>query len=313
MNLRGVDLNLLVILDALLEEAHVSRAAHRLNLSQPAVSSALQRCRTLFNDPLLEREASGMRRTARAEALRGPLRHVLGEVGGLIDPPEIPLSEVERTIHIVSADDPMLMIAPRLIARLQRAAPGVSLVIQPWRGAAAALQSLATGQVDLAISVFPRHDDFTVVQLFEETYVVAMRSDHPAAGAFDLEAWLAWPHVIVSGRGERHTAVDDELHRMGRTRRIGAVVPSFRLVPPILARTDCIALLPRHTVAVSQSTHLIGRAPPFEVSGFSLELAWHVRRATDRIVRHVADEIRHVAFEETNARASPESDRADRH
>ncbi|GGK52820.1 LysR family transcriptional regulator [Salinarimonas ramus] len=304
MNLRGVDLNLLVILDALLEEAHVSRAAHRLNLSQPAVSSALQRCRALFNDPLLERDGSGMRRTARAEALRGPLRHVLGDVGGLIDPPEIPLKEIVRTIHIVSADDPMLIIAPHLVARLGRTAPGVSLVIQPWRGAAAALQSLATGHADLAISVFPPDEGLNVVTLFEETYVVAMRSDHPAAIAFDLDAWLAWPHVIVSGRGEGHTPIDDALHRMGRARRIGAVVPSFQLVPPILATSDCIALLPRHAFKGAHEASLTHRSPPFEVPGFSLELAWHTRRATDRIVRHVADEIRNIAFEETNAHAA---------
>lgn len=306
MNLRGVDLNLLVILDALLEEAHVSRAARRLNLSQPAVSSALQRCRALFADPLLERDGSGMRRTARAEALRGPLRHILGEVGGLIAPPETPLKEIVRTINIVSADDPMLMIAPSLIAGLERTAPGVSLVIQPWRGAEAALQSLATGHADLAISVFPRHDDLNVVTLFEETYVVAMRSDHPAAAAFDLDAWLAWPHVIVSGRGEGRTPIDDELRRMGRARRIAAVVPSFQLVPPILARTECIALLPRHAVGSAQNTNLIRRAPPLEVRGFSLELAWHARRAADRIVGHVADEIRHVAFREANACPSPD-------
>lgn len=305
MTLRGTDLNLLVILDALLEEAHVSRAAHRLNLSQPAVSAGLQRCRALFADPLLERDGSGMRRTARAEALRAPLRSILGEVEALVDPVETPLSETERTIRIVSADDPMLMIAPRLLAELGRTAPGISLVIEPWRGAEAALHALATGRADLAISVFPHDEDLTVVRLLEETYVVAMRSDHPAAAAFDLDAWLAWPHVIVSGRGEGRTPVDDRLRLMGRARRVVAVVPSFRLVPPILERSDCLALLPRYTVGTAHGASLTHRAPPLETPGFGLELAWHTRRATDRVVRYVADQIRRIAADEANAQRAP--------
>ncbi|WP_328700184.1 LysR family transcriptional regulator [Brucella tritici] len=96
MNLRSLDLNLLVILDALLDEAHVSRAADRLNLTQPAVSNALQRCRVLFNDQLLERGRGTMRRTPKAEALRAPLKTLLAGVLDLVDPPEVPLRRCSR-------------------------------------------------------------------------------------------------------------------------------------------------------------------------------------------------------------------------
>ena len=92
MNLRSVDLNLLVLLQALLEERHVSRAARRAGLSQPAMSNALERCRRLFGDPLLERQGRDMRLTAVAEALREPLAAVLGEVGRLVEAAPTPLA-----------------------------------------------------------------------------------------------------------------------------------------------------------------------------------------------------------------------------
>ena len=111
MNLRSIDLNLLVILDALLDEAHVSRAAARLNLSQPATSSALDRCRHLFGDPLLERGKGGMRLTARAQALRDPLKNLLAGIAAVVDAPEDPLAAIRQTVRIITADHPGILIA----------------------------------------------------------------------------------------------------------------------------------------------------------------------------------------------------------
>ncbi|MFC7553310.1 LysR family transcriptional regulator [Pseudoroseomonas wenyumeiae] len=155
MNLRGVDLNLLVILDALLQEAHVSRAAARLNLSQPATSSALDRCRHLFQDPLLERAGSRMRLTPKAEALRQPLRQVLEDMAAVLEAPAPPLSALQQTVRLVMADHPATLAAPALHAALARSAPGLTLVLLPWLSAAAALEALERGSADLAVSVFP--------------------------------------------------------------------------------------------------------------------------------------------------------------
>ena len=105
MNLRGVDLNLLVVLDALLEEAHVSRAAERLGLSQPATSSALDRCRHLFGDRLLERAAGSMRLTPKAEALRPRLKDALAGVVDVLAPPEVPLADLRQTVRLLMADN----------------------------------------------------------------------------------------------------------------------------------------------------------------------------------------------------------------
>ena len=155
MNLRSVDLNLLVILDALLEEAHVSRAADRLALSQPAVSAALQRCRNLFRDELLERGRGTMRPTPRAEALRAPLKSVLAEVLRLVDPAPVPLVELREVLRFSMADYPALLVIGPLQQALQRTAPGIDLIIKPWHGSQAAQAALLEGSTDLAISVFP--------------------------------------------------------------------------------------------------------------------------------------------------------------
>ena len=111
MNLRSIDLNLLVVLDALLDEAHVSRAAARLNLSQPATSSALDRCRHLFGDPVLERGKGGMQLTPKAEALRDPLKNLLVGIAAVVDAPEEQLSEIRQTVRITTADHPGILIA----------------------------------------------------------------------------------------------------------------------------------------------------------------------------------------------------------
>lgn len=288
MNLRSVDLNLLVILDVLLDEAHVSRAARRLNLSQPAVSAALQRCRHLLGDELLDRGRGTMHRTPRAEALRGQLKSLLAGVQDLIEPAEVPLAELQRVVRITAADLPTAMIAGSLLEELGRTAPQIAVIFQPWRGADAAAAALRNGDADMAISVFDRvEDEIKRLTILEETYVVAMRRDHPAADGFDLETWLDWPHVVVSGQGEMRTPLDTQLAAMGRHRQVGLVVPSFQLVPDLLERTSLLALIPLHSLRWHSCDSLVHVEPPLPVVGFPLHLAWHSRQSADPGLRHV--------------------------
>tara|TARA_R110002126_G_scaffold291724_2_gene455974 strand:- start:25430 stop:26326 length:897 start_codon:yes stop_codon:yes gene_type:complete len=292
MNLRSIDLNLLVVLDALLDEAHVSRAALRLNLSQPAVSNALQRCREMFDDPILERGRGIMYRTSRAEALRGPLKSILADVHCLVDPPEIPLIALRQIVRLTMADDPIFLIAGPLLAALQDTAPGITLVFQPWNGGDAAARNLLSGETDIAVSVFANQiEGVEQIKLLQETYVVAMRCGHPAAEQFDLDAWLDFPHVVMSGQGEMQSPLDAQLAAMGRTRRVGAVLPSFQLIPPLLARTNHIAMVPRHGFDLNAHPCLVHFAPPVNVSDFPLHLASHIRQANDRGVQHVIAKI----------------------
>jgi DNA-binding transcriptional LysR family regulator len=287
MNLRSLDLNLLVVLDALLDEAHVSRAADRLGLSQPAASAALQRCRHVFGDELLERGRGTMRLTPKAQALRAPLKSLLADVTDLVDPPQVALCDIRQTLRVTMADFPALIVVAPLIRELQGSAPGVDLIIQPWHGADVARAALIEGSSDIAISVFPpTEDELHIEELVYVRYVVAMRADHPAAAAFDLETWLAYPHILVSGRGDTRTPFDAELAKRGLSRRVGLVVPDFQMVPAALLASDMLAMLPERVVPEDDSLAFL--APPIPVEGFPLHLAWHRRRANDIALQHVA-------------------------
>ena len=294
MNLRSIDLNLLVVLDALLDEAHVSRAAAKLNLSQPATSSALDRCRHLFADPLLERGKGGMRLTPKAEALRDPLKNLLVGIAAVVDAPDEPLADIRQTVRIVTADHPGILITGPLHHALARSAPGIDIVIQPWHGAPAALDSLARGASDIAVSVFPTIDEtaFHCETVLEETYVVAMRKGHPAASGFSLDAWLAYPHILVSGRGDTRSGFDDQLAALGKARRVGIVVPSFLMVPPLLEDSDLIVMMPGRCLPPDAASRFHLVAPAIPVTGFPLHLAWHRRRDKDRAVQHVSGLLR---------------------
>ena len=288
MNLRSLDLNLLVVLDALLDEAHVSRAADRLNLSQPATSAALQRCRHLFGDELLQRGRGTMSRTPKAEALRAPLKSLLSGVVDLIDPSDVPLAEIRQTLRLaIMADYPALFIVAPLQKELQRTAPGIDLVIQPWHGTNVARAALLDGTCDLAFSVFPpSDDDLHRQEVLVEHYLIAMRAGHPAAEAFSLEAWLAYPHILVSGRKDTWTPLDSELVARGLSRRVGVVVPTLQMVPTLLEGSDMIAMVPSRVIRNFEG--LVSFPPPIPISSSPMHLAWHRRRARDAGLQHVA-------------------------
>lgn len=288
MNLRTLDLNLLVVLDALLDEAHVTRAADRLCMSQSATSAALARCRSLFNDPLLERGRGTMRLTPYAQTLRAPLKSLLGNVVELINPPSVPLDQIQQTLRITMADYPALFVIGPLMQTLQASAPGINLVIQAWAGADSAKTALLNGSTDIAVSVFPQvEEELYCKTLLEEEYVVAMREQHPAAANFDIDGWLAYPHIVVSGKGENTTPVDAALAQRGLSRRVGLVLPNFQMVPPLLSRSDLMALLPSRVVPLTQG--ITALPLPVPVAGFPLHIAWHQRRSQDIALQHVAD------------------------
>lgn len=290
MNLRSVDLNLLVILDVLLDEQHVGRAAERVGLSQPAMSAALQRCRYLFRDQLLERSRGTMRPTPKAESLRQPLKELLAVADGIIAPPEVPIAEIKATLRLTMADLSAQLVLEPLLADLARSAPGIDIILQPWAGAEHARRALKDGSTDIAVSVFETGDDDLCCQsVSDETYVVAMRGDHPAAQNFTLDQWLSFPHIVVSGRGDARTSLDSELAARGLRRRIGVVVPTFGMVVPLLRCTSMIGMVPEKLV--HRLSDLLVFEPPVAVPNVRLTLAWHRRRKNDAALRHLADRL----------------------
>lgn len=289
MNLRSLDLNLLVILDALLDEAHVTRAAARLALSQPATSSALERCRHVFGDALLERAPGGrMRLTPKAQALREPLRRALAAVTDVVGQAPADLSQLRQTVRIVMADLPATAVAAQLYARLHASAPGIQTILLPWRSENEAMAALESGAADVAVCVAgATGTELRSTVVLREEYKVVMRAGHPATRRFDVENWLAWPHVLVSSRGQSDSALDRVLATHGRARTVGIVLPAFSMVAPLLLATDLVALLPGRCLRDPAARGLVAFDPPLPVAGFDLSMTWHARRDRDPGVRHV--------------------------
>ncbi len=302
MNLRGVDLNLLVVLDVLLAEQHVTRAGKRLGLSQPATSNALERLRGLFDDPLLERVPRGLRPTPRAEALRGPLAALLGGVSALVSSASADLRTLKQTVRLSVVDYGVALFVAPLIASLAEHAPGIDLVCVPWSGAEEAHGALEAGALDLAISV-PAPSSLRFRPILTEAYVVAMRAQHPASlglgrtkpkkERLTVARWLEHPHVVVSGRGSATGALDAVLAERGLQRRVGLVVPSFLAIPELLAQSNLLALVPETLLRLTSD--LVHAAPPLPVPGFEVALVWHPRRDADPAVGFVRDELARIA------------------
>ena len=283
-DLAGVDLNLLVVLRALVEERSVTRAAGRIGRSQPAVSNALARLRQLLGDPLLVREGQVMVPTARALALAGPVAEALDRIHGAITPP--PPFDPARTERVfrVASDDLVAcsVVAPRLAALRQRA-PGATLELLP-AAPEAPVDALGEGSLDLAIGVYlDVPATLAWRDLAQHRFVVLARAGHPAlVGGLDLERYAAAEHLLVSSRGVVRSVVDYVLSTVGRSRRVVLTVPQFLVVPSLLATSDLIATVPDLVAAsLPAASGLVVVPAPIELPVFPLRAVWHRRRDGD--------------------------------
>ena len=281
-DIRNLDLNLLRTLDALLDERSVTLAAPRLGLTQPAVSGMLTRLRDSFSDPLFVRTPHGILPTMRASQLAGPLKQVLGDVETLLQPAAFDPATARFTLSIAATDYAQQAVVVPFLAALRIRAPGIRIAIRPVDGDRVQ-QAFERGDLDLALAT-PESaaPDLHARRLFDETYVCALRADHPdaAKSVLSLDRFCALDHALVSYAGERFWGVtDDALAEIGRARHIALSVTSFLVLADVLRRTDLIAVAPKRLVAEAEG--LVMRAPPIPVPGFSKIAVWHERTHRD--------------------------------
>lgn len=296
-----MDLNLVVALDALLAERHVTRAARRLGITQSAASHALGRLRELLGDPLLVRGAGGaMVPSAMAIRIAPQLRKVLDDLTAVLRGESFDPATARRTFRLGASDYVELVLLPRLAARLAQLAPGVDLWVHTfddWGDA-----ELASGKLDCVLAP-PRRNArpsgmFEKV-LLHESFTCVMRARHPLAGArLTLARYCEAPHLMVAPRGTPGSFVDDALAALGRTRRIALAVPHFLVVPYVIAATDLVATLAHRVAALFATTlDLAMVAPPIGIARFAIALAWHERNHHDAAQRWFRAQVAAVADE----------------
>lgn len=284
MNLASVDLNLLVTLEALLAERSVTRAARRLGLSQPALSHALGRLRDLFGDPLFVRRPGGIEPTDRALALGPPLALCLEAVRRTLEgPARFDPATAKRAFAVATADHGSFVLLPELWATLAVEAPNVDVRVRTVLNEDGR-RMLGDGELDLLIGPYQdERSGYYRQRLMHERFVCVLRKGHPALkGGFDLDAWLAHPHLLVAPRGTPGSPVDTALAAVGRSRRVGLTVPQFLIAPHVVTGSDLIWTAPeRMARAYVGLLPLVTRPVPVALEGFTVWQCWHERRHRD--------------------------------
>ena len=297
MNLRAVDLNLLVALDALLAELHVTRAAEKVGLSQPAMSNALSRLRLIFKDELLVRTSVGMQATPRALEIAEPMRQILRSIERVFESDagfEPPSSDRRFTIRLSDVLGRLLL--PGLVERLTTRAPWVRFDVvhmPPLR----TTEALEKDEVDLAVSMGLVHSTSIHSEpLIADRMVCVMRRDHPAAvGELTLDRFLAERHLKVSMSPTDLRFVDDVLSKMGRSRNVTLNVPHWMLVPHVLGRSDLISVMPRLFAQVAAGSDLVLRDLPLPSPTFHWSIYWHRRHEGNHAIKWLRTELKEAA------------------
>jgi DNA-binding transcriptional LysR family regulator len=318
MHLRKFDLNLLVVFDIIMKERSIVGASERLNLSQSAVSHSLGRMRKLVGDELFVRDTEGMCPTARALELAVPVQQALARIEAALGSEEFVAERAARTFVIAASDYSCTLIVPRLVERMAKVAPDIDLYILP-ANRLDVIRQLDEGRIDLAIAWFAAVPErFGRAKLVDENDVFLVRKGHPlTTGEPTVAGVLCYPHVVVDYLGNaerladgfflergvlRRVTIDRSVieapRRFGERGRISVKVPAFCNVPPIIARTDMIACVPRRLAAELSATHgLVLLEPPYDIPPVAVEAVWHQRTEPDPGVTWLRQQVESVAAE----------------
>jgi DNA-binding transcriptional LysR family regulator len=281
MELRDIDLNLLLVFDRMLAEKRVSAVAESLGLSQPAISNALARLRRAFGDELFLRTARGMEPTPFALQLAEPVAYAMGTLHGALNQQTVfdPATST-RSFTLAMTDIGEIYFAPVLMDVLSRAAPGVT--ISTVRNTAVNLRdAMEAGQVDIAIGLLPQlKASIFQRRLFKQRYVCLFSATHALAAKskLTLKDFCAAEHLLVKAAGTGHGQVDELMAAQGIARRIRLTVPHFVAIGHILRSTPMIATVPeRLAQSIAEPFGLVWRTHPVALPQIAINAFWHAR------------------------------------
>ncbi|HYC67434.1 LysR family transcriptional regulator [Brevundimonas sp.] len=289
------DLNLLVVLDALLAEGSVSGAARRLRLSPSAMSRALGRVREATGDPLLVRAGRGLVPTPRAAELRDRVSRLVEQAGAVLRPDDrVDLATLARTYTLRTSDGFVETFGPRLLALVADQAPGVRLFF--LQKADKDSTPLRDGRVDLETGIIEAATGPEVRSqaLFRDRLTGVVRKGHPLGrGGVTEAAWSQASHIVVSRSGLEDGAVDRPFLPPGTRRRVATIVSGFSAALSLVRASDLIATVPdRHTSSLRDG--LVSFPLPLPSEEFTVSMLWHPRMDADPAHRWLRRCVRQV-------------------
>ena len=302
MQARHLDVYLLRCLVALVAEVHVTRAAERMGITQPAMSATLARLRTLFADPLLVRTERGMASTLRARELADRFQQALELVDqAMANRPAFDPATATHRFRISASETLGYLLMPSLIAHVRRLAPAVQLTLQP-PDLTRVRQDLEEGDIDLLVA-FIRNapPDLRFTPLLRQPMRVIAAAGHPEVqGRMTATQYVGYPHVFYAlgrtGGSTLEAVVEEALERAGLVRTIGARVSSTLVSPGLVAQSDMLATLPeriaRHFAAIWQLQVV---EPPLLLEDVSTSMFWHERSHNDPAHRWLRQQFELVA------------------
>ncbi|WP_394146248.1 LysR family transcriptional regulator [Vibrio atypicus] len=287
-----IDLNLLVCLKVLIEELNVTRAAHRLCLSQSAVSKNLAKLRTQFDDPLFVRHAHGLKPTPKALFLRPKLDILINQLEQITQPEEFKPQTSSYRFQIAAVESVYPLILPHFLPAIFSQAPDVTISTHAWSDTT--FKMLQRGELDLGITgkdidindakltMLPPND-ICEHEIYRDNQMCLLRSDHPALnGAWNLDNYLSFRHVQVRCDGNERWLLDYRLADIGKERDIAITVPDFNSAASLCSYTDFIFTAPSHFVKLaSKQLNLTVLPLPMEFPPMAYTLFWHRDREND--------------------------------
>jgi DNA-binding transcriptional LysR family regulator len=281
MDIRDLDLNLLVVLDTLFEEGTLTRTAQRLRLSQPTMSASLAKLRVVLGDELFVRANGIMQPTARAISLRPAVTSVLKTIRlDILSQAAFDPARENGAFTLSLSDIGELEFLPKLLDRLGREAPDATLRTVVERPLELAL-AMDLGEIDLAVGYFPElvSSSFKQQSLFRHRSACLVRRNHPTIGPdMTLDDYLAARHIAIAQEGRMQDVVELGLATQGLQRRIRLQISHFVSVPFLVAQSDLVATIPRPlAVQFAQICDLLVVEPPFTIPPIEVKQVWHKR------------------------------------